>query len=212
MSILHAKVRTGGKTRALRRSGSVPAVVYGPTMESTAIVLDRKELQAVFSQITRSSRIDLAVGDHGKPKKLAVFIKAIQYDPITDEPLHVDFYHPAADRPLKLEVPIKLVGQSPGVKAGGVLAVLSRTVPVHGLPNDMPPLLTVDVSALELGQAIRVGDVGFGNVQPLFPPYRVLAVVVLPKAVVAEPTATEEAEAAEEGAAEGAGEEPTQGD
>lgn len=211
MSILHAKVRTGGKARALRRSGGVPAVVYGPTMESTAIVLDRKELQAVFSQITRSSRIDLAVGDHGKPKKLAVFVKAIQYDPITDEPLHVDFYHPVVDRPLKLEVPIKLVGQSPGVKAGGVLTVLFRTVPVHGLPNDMPPLLTVNVSALELGQAIRVGDVDFGNVQPLLPPYRVLTVVVLPKAV-AEPTATEEAEAAEEGAAEGAGEEPTQGD
>ena len=214
MSTLHAKVRTGGKAGALRRSGSVPAVVYGPVMESTAIAIDRKELQAVFSKITRSSRVDLSIGDRGKPKTLNVFVKAIQYNSITDEPIHVDFYHPAADHPLNLEVPIKVVGQSPGVKSGGVLNIIARAVPVHGLPTDMPPLLTVDVSALELGQAIRVRDVDFGGVQPLLSPDQTLVAVVQPKAfgepAVAEAEAEAETETAEEAGPEGAAEEPAQ--
>lgn len=207
MSTLHAKVRTGGKAGALRRSGSIPAVVYGPTMESTAVALDRKELQSVFSKITRSSLIELSVGDRGKPKTFTVFVKDIQYNSITDEPIHVDFYHPAADHPLKLDVPIKFVGQSPGVKAGGVLNVVYRAVPVHGLPKDIPPLVTLDVSALELGQSIRVRDVDFGSVQPLLSADQTLVAVVQPKAF-GEPAAVEaeEGEAAEEAVAEGEGE------
>ena len=185
-------------------------MVYGPAMETTAVTLDRKELQAVFSKITRSSLIELSVGDRGKPKTFTVFVKDIQYNAVTDEPIHVDFYHPAADHPLKLDVPIKVVGQSPGVKAGGVLNVVVRAVPVHGMPKDIPPLVTIDVSTLELGQAIRVRDVDFGSVQPLLSADQTLLAVVQPKAF-GEPAVeeAEEAEAAEEAVAEGEATEET---
>lgn len=185
-------------------------MVYGPAMETTAVTLDRKELQSVFSKITRSSLIELSVGDRGKPKAFTVFVKDIQYNAVTDEPIHVDFYHPAADRPLKLDVPIKVVGQSPGVKAGGVLNVVVRAVPVHGMPKDIPPLVTIDVSALELGQAIRVRDVNFGSVQPLLAADQTLLAVVQPKAF-GEPAVAEaeEGEVAEEAVAEGEATEET---
>jgi len=181
MLTLNAKLRTEGKANALRRQGYVPAVIYGPTIDSTPIIVGQKELRALFSRITRSSRIEISVSDHEKGKKLDVFVKAIQYNPITDEPIHVDFYHPDVGHPLRLHVPIRIVGEAPGVKAGGVLNVLFDTVRVHGLPKDIPSIIELDVSNLEMGEAIRVRDVDFGNVEPLLPPERALVTVVAPR-------------------------------
>lgn len=181
MPVLKAQPRKGETANALREQGYVPAVVYGPTIESMPIAIGDKDLQSLFSKITRSSRIDLSIKDGKKAKKLDVFVKEIQYNPITDTPVHVDFYHPDVGHPLKLHVPFKILGEAPGVKAGGVLNVLFRTILVHGLPKDIPPLVTADVSNLELGEAIRVRDVDFGEVEPLLPPERALATVVAPR-------------------------------
>ena len=202
MTTLKARSRTSGKANALRREGLVPAVIYGPTVESTPIVIDRKNLRSLFAKITRSSRIDLSIKDGKKAKKLDVFIKAIQYDPITDEPIHVDFYHPDSGHPLKLHVPIKIVGESPGVKEGGVLNVLFRTVRVHGLPKDIPALITIDIGDLGQGEAIRVRDLDFGEVEPLLAPERALVTIVAPRRAEEVPVAAEEElEAVEEEAA-----------
>jgi len=181
MTVLKAQPRKSGKANALREQGYVPAVVYGPTIESMPIAVDKKDLQYLFSKITRSSRIDLAIKDGKKAKKLDVFVKDIQYNPITDTPVHVDFYHPDVGHPLKLHVPFKLLGEAPGVKAGGVLNVLYRTILVHSLPKDIPPLVTADVSNLQLGEAIRVKDVDFGKAEPLLPLERTLATVTAPR-------------------------------
>lgn len=183
MTTLKVRPRTSGKGNALRREGLIPAVVYGPTVDSLSIEIERKALQDVFSAITRSSRIDLSVADGRKRKKLDVFVKAIQYDPLSDEPIHVDFYHPDKGRPLKLHVPIRVTGECQGVKAGGVLNLLFRTIRVHGLPKDIPHLITLDVSELEIGESIRVSDVDFGKVEPLLPPERTLVTVVAPRRV-----------------------------
>jgi len=181
MPVLKAQPRKGEKANALREQGYVPAVVYGPTIESMPIAIGKRDLQSLFSKITRSSRIDLSIKDGKKAKKLDVFVKEIQYNPITDTPVHVDFYHPDVGHPLKLHIPLKILGESPGVKAGGVLNVLFRTILVHGLPKDIPSLVTADVSNLELGEAIRVRDVDFGEVEPLLPPERALATIVAPR-------------------------------
>jgi len=183
MPVLKARLRKEDKVGALRRGGFVPAVVYGPTIESMSLAIEGKDLQSLFSKITRSSRIDLSIKDGRKTNKLDVFVKAIQYDPITDEPAHVDFYHPDVGHPLKLHVPLKIVGEPPGVKAGGVLNVLFRTVRVHGLPKNIPHLVTADVSDLEVGEALRVRDLDFGEVEPLLPPERALVTVVAPRRV-----------------------------
>lgn len=213
MTTLKARSRTSGKANALRREGVVPAVIYGPTVNSTPIVIDRKNLRALFAKITRSSRIDLSIKDGKKAKKLDVFIKAIQYDPLTDEPIHVDFYHPDSGHPLKLHVPIKTVGEAPGVKEGGVLNVLFSTVRVHGLPKDIPALITIDIGNLEQGEAIRVRDLDFGEVEPLLAPERALVTIVAPRRAEEVPVAAEEELEAveEEAAAEGGpvGEETT---
>jgi len=192
MSTLEAKVRPVGKANALRRMGWIPAVVYGPTMETISIAIERKKLQTLFSQITRSSHIDLSISDHADEKGLDVFVKRTQYDSVTDEVLHVDFYHPDTEQPLRLHVPIKVVGESVGVKAGGVLNVLFDTVRVHGMAKDIPSLITLDVSDLDLGEAIRVKDVDLGEVTPLLSPERALVTIVAPRGIEVEEIEAEE--------------------
>jgi large subunit ribosomal protein L25 len=176
-------------------------------METISIAIERRKLQALFSHITRSSHIDLSISDHADKKGLDVFVKRTQYDSVTDEVLHVDFYHPDTDQPLRLHVPIKVVGESVGVKAGGVLNVLFDTVRVHGMAKDIPSLITLDVSNLDLGEAIRVKDVDLGEVTPLLSPERALVTIVAPRGIEveeieAEEILEEEAEGEETAAAE----------
>ena len=200
---LNTKLRPAGKAGALRREGLIPAVVYGPTMENIPLVIERRDLRVLFSKITRSSRIELAISDHEQAETVDVFLKTVQYNSITDEPIHVDFYHPDPETPLKLHVPIKVVGEAAGILAGGVVNVLFDTVRVHGLSKDIPPLITLDVSELDMGDGIRVRDVDFGGVTPLLSPERALVTVVAPRGVEVEEVEEEEmleTAAAEEGA------------
>jgi len=201
MHTLKAKLHLKGKAGSLRRQGWIPAVVYGPTVENTPLVIDHKDLQDLFSQITRSSRINLSIKDYSKGKKLDVFIKAIQYDSITDQPIHVDFYHPNIGTPLKLYVPIKIVGEASGIKEGGMLNVLFRGVQVRGLPNDIPHLITIDVSDLGIGDVIRVRDIDFGNVEPFIAQEQALVTIMAPRRLEEE-AVTEAEEEGEELAGE----------
>ena len=197
MHTLKVKEREAGKANALRKEGLVPAVVYGPAIEPISIAVEKRDLKGLFSQITRSSQINLSIDEKGKQKEFHVFLKAVDYDPVTDEPLHVDFYHPEVGVPLKLHVPVKTVGESPGVKAGGILNVLFNTIRVHGLPKDIPHLITIDVSGLDLGDSIRVSDLDFGNVEPLLPPERAIVTVIAPRGYAV--TEAEEEAVGEEG-------------
>jgi len=199
MHTLRVSSRPAGKAGVLRRTGFVPGVVYGPSIESTPISIAKKDLKVLFSEITRSSRIELAVDEDGKTRELDVFLKVVDYDSITDEPLHVDFYHPDVGHPLKLHVPVKVVGDAPGLKAGGILSVQFNSIRVHGLPKDIPHLITIDVSDLDLGESIHVRDIDFGDVEPMLPPERTLVTIIAPRGMEVE---EEEAEL-EEGEIEG---------
>ncbi len=199
MHTLEVKERTVGKANALRRNGMVPGVVYGPSIETVSIAIERRDLQSLFSEITRSSRINLSIAGENGAKEMDVFLKEVDYDLVTDEPEHVDFYHPDVGHPLKLHVPVKIVGEAPGVKSGGILSALFGAIRVHGLPKDIPHLITIDVSGLDLGESIHVRDIDFGDVEPMLPPERTLVTVSAPRGMEIE---EEEAEL-EEGEIEG---------
>jgi len=206
MNTLEVKQRTAGKANALRRDGMVPGVVYGPSIDSTPIAIVRRDLQALFAQITRSSRINLAIAGDDGTKEMDVFLKVVDYDPVTDEPKHVDFYHPDVGHPVKLYVPVKVTGEAKGVKSGGILNVLFNTIRVHGLPKDVPHLITLDVSDLDLGESIHVREIDFGEVEPMLPPERTIVTVIAPRGMEMseeEEAALEEAELVEGEAAEG---------
>lgn len=196
MHTLQVKERAAGKARELRRTGFVPGVVYGPSIESTPISIGRKDLKVLFSKITRSSLISLAI-EGKESREFDVFLKVVDYDPITDEPRHVDFYHPDIESPLKLLVPVKTTGECEGIKSGGILNVQFNAIPVHGLARNVPALITIDVTELDMGDSVHVRDIDFGGVEPMLPPERTLVTVIAPRGLLADEAAEEDAELAE---------------
>ncbi|TFH10303.1 MAG: 50S ribosomal protein L25 [Candidatus Atribacteria bacterium] len=207
MHTLQVKERAVGDARKLRRTGFVPGVVYGPSIESTPITIGRKDLQVLFSKITRSSLISLAI-EGETSREFDVFLKVVDYDQITDEPRHVDFYHPDIESPLNLLVPVKTVGECAGIKSGGILNVQFNAIPVYGLARDVPALITIDVESLNMGDSIYVRDIDFGGVEPMLPPERTVVTVIAPRGLLAEGAAAAELAEGEEGEADaGASEE-----
>jgi len=196
MHTLQVKERAVGNARELRRTGFVPGVVYGPSIESTPITIGRKDLKVLFSKITRSSLISLAI-EGEESRKFDVFLKVVDYDPITDEPRHVDFYHPDIESPLKLLVPVKTMGECEGIKSGGILNVQFNAIPVHGLARDVPALITIDVTALDMGDSVYVRDIDFGEVEAMLPPERTVVTVIAPRGLLADEAEAEAAAEAE---------------
>jgi len=201
---LEAEERQEGNPRELRRRGLVPAVIYGHGLHRL-IQVKRGELEKLLGRITRSSRITLALDG----EEWETFIKEIQYDPLTDRVLHIDFYLPSAERQIKLEVPVLLRGEPEGRKFGGVLRRLRTKISVKGLPQQIPEKVEIDVSPLDVGDSIRVQDLQLEGVEILTPPEIPIAMVKVPRRVVA-PVAAEAEEGTEAEAEEAAEEEETE--
>ncbi len=147
---------TKNDARRLRKSGFVPAVLYGAGLEPITIAVDPKQMKRILtSEAGHNTIFDLAAGgDSGK-----AMIVDWQSDPIKGALLHVDIKRIAMDRLLRVSVPVVLTGEAPGVKLqGGILEQMVREVEIECLPADIPGRLDADVSKLEFGQTIRVSD------------------------------------------------------
>jgi large subunit ribosomal protein L25 len=143
-----------GAARATRRAGRVPAVIYGAKQEATLIALDprdvMKELQKGGWQ---SSLYEVAVD--GRTER--TLMRDIQFHPVTDRPLHVDFQRLAAGQLIRLRVPVQFTneGTCPGIKAGGVLNVVRREVEVMADPDNVPTAFEIDLSDAGIGDSLR---------------------------------------------------------
>lgn len=193
MITVQAKLRfPKERARVLRRQGLIPAVLYGAHLAPVHVALAEKDVQTMFSRITRSTMVELCVDG----EVYHVFVKDVQVDPITMRFLHLDFYVPEAGRALEIAVPVRLEGEAPGVKAGGVLELLHTEIPVEAPPERIPPYVGVDVSKLGLDEAILVRDIPWPEgVRPLLPPEDAV-VVVVPFRVEVAPAPAETAPAA----------------
>lgn len=173
---LKAQSRTDlGKkaSRDARRAGNVPAVVYGVEKEekdgkkvpvAKSILVNEKELnKAVYTPNVYIVNLDI----DGVVVK--TIIKALQTDFVKDNPIHVDFYQITEDKPIVMEVPVKLEGLAEGVKAGGKLTLNVRKLKVKGLYSQLPDVLTVDVTPLAIGKSLKVADLSFENVELVSP-------------------------------------------
>jgi len=156
---LRATERTivGKKNRTLRATAVIPGVVYGHGQATQLVALPRGAFQKVFGAAGESSLVDLHVDDAPVRK---VLIHDVQHDPLTGEPMHVDFYLVNMAEKLTAEVPLIFVGESPAVKElGGVLVRALDHVKVECLPQDLIHELSVDLSTLKtFDDVIRVSD------------------------------------------------------
>ncbi len=200
---LKADDRTPGRkggARRLRRAGKVPAVLYGIGDDPKPLSLDAKELDILLRSHGASSIIlELDIEGEARGKSSAL-VKEIQRHTVTGEVLHVDLQRVSAERKLTVDVPIVLVGESKGVKEGGVMETVLRELQVECLPGDMPEKLEIDVSRMEIGDAIHVRDLSLPKTEILNDPDNVVLTLV-------PPTVYEEVKVEEEAAAEAA-EEP----
>ena len=189
--------KSGGKNdaRRLRKTGMVPAVLYGAGLEPLNIAVDPKQINRILhSEQGHNSIFDMtAGGDSGK-----VMIVDWQYEPIKGALLHVDLKRIAMDQLLRVSVPITMKGEAPGVKLqGGILEQVLREVEIECLPADIPSHIDADVSQLNFGDVIRVSDLPKSDkVKFLTDEGQTVAHVVAVKEVVAA-TPAEGAETAE---------------
>ncbi|WP_419936528.1 50S ribosomal protein L25/general stress protein Ctc [Candidatus Palauibacter sp.] len=196
MLTAHTRTTSGkGAARQLRRSGRLPAVVYGRREEAESLALDTHELSRLLSRIHAATTvIDLEV-DGGKPRP--VLIREIQRHPYRPELLHVDFFEIRADVKIRVQVPIHVVGTAVGVEMGGILQQHRHEMEVECLPGEIPPGFEVDISGLDIGDAIHISDVDAGGVTVLGDMDETLCTIVPPAA-----EEVEEVEEVEEGAEE----------
>lgn len=151
--------RTGtGGARAARREGRVPGVLYGGTRGPVAISVKANELRkAINTGKLIAQMVDL---EH-KGERQPVIARDIQFHPVTDEPVHIDFYRVEENSVITLNVPVHFINdeKSPGLKRGGVLNVVRHDVEVRCKAGNIPSEITVDLSGYEIGDSIHISAV-----------------------------------------------------
>ncbi|MCW5550851.1 MAG: 50S ribosomal protein L25 [Verrucomicrobiae bacterium] len=160
---LNAVVRTSIRGRAvkkLRGTGRVPAVVYGRLAEPQSLEINAKEISdLIHHSVSENVLVDLSVKDDPRPKRLAL-VQDVQHHPFSGEVLHVDLHEVAETEKVTIMVPVETVGEAVGVKSGGgVLEHVLFKIKVRALPKDLPEQITVDVTSLELGKSIHLGEI-----------------------------------------------------
>jgi large subunit ribosomal protein L25 len=202
---LEGKVREErGKNaaRRTRRTGLVPAVLYGGRTESVAVSVNAKQVARILRSETGHNTI-FTVQVPGRSEE-KVMLKDWQVDPVSGALLHVDLLRVAMNVRMRVRVPVHTFGEPQGVKMqGGIFEMVTREVEVECLPNDIPEEFKVDVTELLIGKQLRAGDLPFDRekVKLLTDPQRVLAHVVTLKKEE-EPAAAEAAVTTEAAPAE----------
>ncbi|MBX4201051.1 50S ribosomal protein L25 [Candidatus Parcubacteria bacterium] len=179
MLSLTANIRTelGNKTKAMKKQGQVPAVVYGPGVKNFSLKVDEKEFKKVLKVAGESSLIELLVDGEKKP----VLINKIQKDPITDSIIHIDFFQASLKEEVEVSVPLVFEGTAPAEKdLGGTLNKNMLEVEVKALPQNLPHEIKVNIGSLKTFEDhILIKDLVIpANVKVLKDPEEIVASVL----------------------------------
>ena len=201
----------------LRRNGKIPCVLYGGEQEVFFSADEISFKKLVYSPKVYTVKLDI------KGKQYAAVLQEVQFHPVTDSIIHADFLELFENKKITMNIPVNIVGDSPGVLEGGQLIIKLRRLKISALPRKMPDHIDVVISKLLLGGAIKVEDIGFEEIEFMDSPNAVIVRVKQPRQLVEiEPVveAVEEGvegeegeekapeEGAKEGAAEGSKDEP----
>ena len=208
MNSIEASIRntkTKGEINSLRQKGEVPAIIYGGTEENQKISLSKKQVQYLIDQENFLSKIiSVKIDD----KSINVLPRDVSFDPISDDPIHIDFLRIVKGAKVILEIPVQFVNNenSPGLKRGGVLNIVRRSIELICPTENIPTELVVDLDGLEIGTSIKISSINLPeNVKPTIQGRDFVIATVAAPTVFKEPEKPAEAEAAEgTGEAEGA--------
>jgi large subunit ribosomal protein L25 len=196
-------------TRELRKNADVPCVMYGGNEVLHFYAHENEFLNLVYSHNVYLVDIDIEGNKH------RAIMQELQFHPVTDKILHIDFVEVFEDKPVTISIPIKLTGSAIGIKEGGKPRQKRRSLRVKGLPADLPDVLEIDITKVNIGDVIKVGDLSYPNLEILDPERSMVYAIVssrvaLAGMVVEDPDAAaaegeEGAEAAEGEVSEGEG-------
>ena len=185
-------------TKALRNAGKVPCVIYGG---DSPIHFSAEEL--AFSKLVYTGDAHTVVIALEDGTKIDAVMQDIQFHPVSDKILHVDFFQLHPGKEINMIIPVRVEGTAPGVKdQGGLLSRNKRKLTVRGIPKNLPDFLTADISKLKLNDAITVADLSEDTFKILHPESQVVCQVKMSRASMSITTDEEELEEGEEGAAE----------
>lgn len=163
-------------SKKLRAEGLVPCVIYGGEKNVNFYVAENDFKKLIYTGEVYLVSIEV-LGN-----KYNAIVKDLQFDPVTDKITHMDFIEYNENKPFVMSVPVVLEGFAEGVKKGGKLILVNRKLRVKGLAKDMPEVLTVDVTNVDLGKSIKVCDLKFDNLTMVDPGSNLVAAVKLTRA------------------------------
>lgn len=146
-------------TAILRSEGNIPCVLYGGKENMHFYAHENEFRRLIYTP--EVYLVNLVIDGKNYP----AVMKDLQFHPVTDMLQHLDFMQVYEDKPVTIDIPVKITGESAGVKAGGKLKIKRRTLKVRGMTKDIPDHLTVDITGLEIGQSIKIGDLSFNNLE-----------------------------------------------
>ena len=145
------------QTRRLRRAGKIPGVLYGPKTPPVALEFNKKEFASRVGRLEGSHLVRLKSESPALAAKVAL-VKEMQHHPITGEVMHTDLYEVDLTAKIQVRVPLHFVGKAAGVVRGGILQPIVREIEVECLPMDIPGFFNVEVSALDIGDAVHIEE------------------------------------------------------
>jgi len=188
-----------GPARRLRATGKVPAIFYGKNREPMKIALDLREFRKFMEEAGSNPLFDLKIRDRGTTTSRTALLKERQIKPVDGEIMHLDFIEVVMDEAIEVTVPLEFEGKPIGLDKGGMFQATTKDLRISCLPDQIPAVVKVDVSHLDMGHSLHVGDIpvpaGVRIIQELS---QAVATVLAPKRVEEAPVEGEApAEAAE---------------
>jgi len=190
-------------SKEIRKAGNVPCVIYKKDQNIHFFAHENSFRNLIYTPDAHIVTLNLDGEEH------KVVLQDIQFHPVSDKIIHIDFMEIADNKPLVISIPIKITGDSEGVKAGGKLRIKKRHLKVRGFANDIPEELVIDITDVKIHHSIKVGDLSFDKIELIDPKITTVLSVATSRVVQKE----EEAEGvagAEKPAGE-AGEQPAAG-
>lgn len=190
---LSAKIRPkefiGKRLNILRKTGEIPAVLYGHNIEALPLQVKLDEFEKIFNETGESTLIKIKINNGKNKEERTVLIHEIVQNPITDKIIHADFYQVKMDEKIKTHIPLEFIGEAPAIKElGGVLVKNIQEIEIEAFPRDLIPKIEIDISSLNAFEdRIKISDLKIGEkIKILTEPEIVIALIVPPKEEIEE--------------------------
>lgn len=183
-------------TRKIRKEGYVPCVIYGGKQNIHFHAHENSFRNLIYTPDAHLVNLNIDGKEH------RAFLKEVQFHPVTDKIEHIDFIEVFDNKPIIIRLPVKITGESVGVKAGGKLRIKKRHLNVKGFANDIPEFLPVDITNVKIHQSVKVGDLSYDNIELI--DSKISTILSVATSRVIQKEEVESPEATEAAASEGA--------